>query len=367
MKKLMLAGAIALAAPLLSGLPMLDPAALAAPAASTQSFVEDVAMSDMFEIESGQLASSQAASTKVKSFGQKMVDDHTKTTNDLKKLIDDEKVEVKLPASLDEDHQAKLDKLQALTGDAFDRAYIPMQVSAHEKAVDLFQNYADTGENADLKQWAQNTLPALKGHLDEAKQLSSEIKMAGDDQDRADDKDRQAMTKDRQVEVTVDREKSADVRVDTKQRKDRAASFEYVARQKPTDWTAQALIGRTVENDQGDNLGDINNVILNEKGDVVAITIGVGGFLGIGEKNVGVPFQALDFKTSEPRSDMVTQRDEPSDRDRQVEDRNARFDTEHSNIRIVLNATKEQLEATPEFVWLDEQSTGAARDERAVQ
>lgn len=361
MKKLILAGAIALAAPLLSGLPMLDPAALAAPAASTQSFVENVAMSDMFEIESGQLASSQAASAKVKSFGQKMVDDHTKATNDLKQLIDDEKVgEVKLPASLDQDHQAKLDKLQDLTGDAFDRAYIPMQVSAHEKAVDLFQNYADTGENADLKQWAQNTLPALKGHLDEAKQLSSEIKMA------ADDKDREAVTKDRQVEVTVDRD-SADVRVDTKQRKDRAASFEYVARQKPTDWTAQALIGRTVENDQGDNLGDINNVILNEKGDVVAITIGVGGFLGIGEKNVGVPFQALDFKTSEPRSDMVTRRDEPSDRDRQIENRNARFDTEHSNIRIVLNATKEQLEAAPEFVWLDEQSAGATRNERAVQ
>ena len=372
MRKLMLAGAVALAAPLLSGLPMLDPAALAAPPASTQSFVETVAMSDMFEIESGQLAASQAASAKVKSFGQEMVDDHTKTTNDLKELIDDKKVEMKLPASLDQDHQAKLDKLKGLTGDAFDRAYIPMQVSAHEKAVDLFQNYADSGENADLKQWAQNTLPALKGHLDEAKQLSSEIKMAADDEDRADDKDRQAMmkdgqpmTKDRQVEVAVDREKGVDVRVDTKQRKDRAASFEYVPRQQPTDWTAQALIGRTVENDQGDNLGDINNVILNEKGDVVAVTIGVGGFLGIGEKNVGVPFEALDFRVDDRSSEMTTRSDEPTER---KTDREARFDTEHSNIRIVLNASKEQLEAAPEFVWLDEQTTGTtAREEPVVQ
>jgi putative membrane protein len=322
-------------------------------------------MSDMFEIESGQLAASQAASAKVKSFGQEMVDDHTKTTNELKQLIDDKKVEVKLPTSLDQDHQAKLDKLKGLTGNAFDRAYIPMQVSAHEKAVDLFQNYADAGENADLKQWAQNTVPALKGHLEEAKQLSSEIKMAADDKDgqtMTKDRDAQATTKDRQVQVTVDTEKGADVRVDTKQRKDRAASFEYVPRQQPTDWTAQALIGRTVENDQGDNLGDINNVILNEKGDVVAVTIGVGGFLGIGEKNVGVPFDALDFRVDDRRSDNTTRSDEPAEK---RTDRDARFDTEHSNIRIVLNASKEQLEAAPEFVWLDEQTT--AREESVVQ
>ena len=144
-----------------------------------------------------------------------------------------------------------------------------------------------------------------------------------------------------------------------------------MARQKPTDWTAQALIGRTVENDQGDNLGDINNVILNEKGDVVAVTIGVGGFLGIGEKNVGVPFEALDFRVDDRRTDMGTTEREDTQRDdtprddarrddasatkREMDtDRNARFDTEHNNISIVLNASKEQLEAAPAFVWLDD-------------
>jgi PRC-barrel domain len=55
-----------------------------------------------------------------------------------------------------------------------------------------------------------------------------------------------------------------------------------------------------VENAQGENLGEINNVIINEKGDVVAAIIGVGGFLGIGEKNVGVPFDALEFRAADP-------------------------------------------------------------------
>ena len=71
-------------------------------------------------------------------------------------------------------------------------------------------------------------------------------------------------------------------------------------------------IGRTVENANGDNLGEINNVIINEKGDVVAVVIGVGGFLGIGEKNVGVPFDELDFKTAEAmkdRTDNATRED----------------------------------------------------------
>ena len=83
------------------------------------------------------------------------------------------------------------------------------------------------------------------------------------------------------------------------------SNIKYITRQAPTDWTAEALIGRTVENANGDNLGEINNVIINEKGDVVAVVIGVGGFLGIGEKNVGVPFEQLDFRTAEAIKDRT--------------------------------------------------------------
>jgi putative membrane protein len=359
MRRVILASAVALAVPAFSASPVLAPAALAAPAAtSTETFVTTVAISDMFEVEAGRLATSKAANAKVKSFGQMMVDDHSKTTNDLKALIDDKKVEAKLPTSLDQDHQAKLDQLKDLSGEAFDRAYIPTQVTGHEQAVELFQNYADKGENADLKQWAQKTLPTLKGHLDQAKTLSSEIKVSDNDTDQPAGRNEQ-----KQVGVIVDTEKGAEVRVETKQRKDRAASFDYVPRQKPTDWTAQALIGRTVENDKGDNLGDINNVILNERGQVVAVTIGVGGFLGMGEKNVGVPFEALDFRLDTDRPGIDKRSEGAAEK---KADREARFDTEHSNVQIVLNASKEQLEAAPAFVWLDQQADNA-RNERSVQ
>jgi len=358
MRRAILAGAVLLTAPLLPALPVFNPPALAAPAAaSTQDFVNKVALSDMFEVESGKLAADQAGSAKVKSFGQKMADAHSKTSDELEELIDDEDLEVKLPDELDGDHQAKIDQLEDLSGEAFDRAYIPAQVSAHQKAVDLFQGYAEAGENAKLKQWAAAILPGLKGHLEDATQLSSEIKMAADDDKKP------ATANERQA--ANDRSQDADA--ERSQRKDRAAPFEYVTRQAPTDWTAQALIGRTVENEQGENLGDINNVILNEKGDVKAVTVGVGGFLGIGEKNVGVPFEALQFKPAGSEDARSAETDSSQNRsadDRDNRDnRDARFDNEHSDIKVVLNATKEQLESAPEFVWLEDQS----RRERAVQ
>ena len=138
------------------------------------------------------------------------------------------------------------------------------------------------------------------------------------------------------------------------------STVNYLKRQEPTDWTAEALIGRTVENSNGDNLGEINNVVINENGNVVAVVIGVGGFLGIGEKDVGVPFDALEFRTNAEmdRSDSASTTDRAEKR---ADERSARFDTEHGNMRIVLTTTKEDLEGAPDYAWLDEQSAGSAK------
>lgn len=136
------------------------------------------------------------------------------------------------------------------------------------------------------------------------------------------------------------------------------SNVNYLTRQAPTDWTAEALIGRTVENGNGDDLGEINNVVINENGNVVAVVIGVGGFLGIGEKDVGVPFDILDFRTDAQmdRSDSASTADRAEKR---ADDRSARFDTEHDNMRIVLTTSKEDLEGAPDYAWLDEQNAGA--------
>ena len=176
-------------------------------------------------------------------------------------------------------------QLKSLSGNQFDKTYVQMQVKAHEKAISLFEAYAAAGENKGLKDWAWNTLPTLKEHLEEANNLNAKVDQVveANDTKKSDDSDF--------------RDDSATAVADKDAKEKPVQKSKYVARQAPTDWTAEALIGRTVENANGDYLGEINNVIINEKGDVVAVVIGVGGFLGIGEKNLGVPLEHLDFES----------------------------------------------------------------------
>jgi putative membrane protein len=131
---------------------------------STADFVKEVAISDMFEIESSKLAQ-QKGNAPTKSFADHMVMDHTKTSMELKSLVQGGKVRADLPAAMDSSHQTKLDKLKGLNGDDFSKNYDQMQRDAHKDAVDLFGRYAKGGDNADLKQWASSTLPALQTHL----------------------------------------------------------------------------------------------------------------------------------------------------------------------------------------------------------
>ena len=75
------------------------------------------------------------------------------------------------PEKLDAKHQAILDKLKAVSGAAFDAAYIEAQTSAYIEAVDLFQTYAKDGDIPRLKAFAADLLPTLQGHLEHVKKL----------------------------------------------------------------------------------------------------------------------------------------------------------------------------------------------------
>ncbi|WP_024576573.1 MULTISPECIES: DUF4142 domain-containing protein [unclassified Afipia] len=140
---------------------------------STPDFVKQVAVSDIFEIASSKMAQEKGAPPD-KTFAAQMVTDHTKTSNELKALISSGKVEAQIPSGLDNPHQAKLDKLKSLSGADFSSSFRSMQVDAHKDAVDLFERYAKSGDNSDLQKWAQNTLPALKHHLEMAQGLEKQ-------------------------------------------------------------------------------------------------------------------------------------------------------------------------------------------------
>lgn len=136
-------------------------------APKTEDFVKEVAISDMFEIESSELAQTKSNGPS-KSFADHMIQDHTKTSTELKSKVAGK---MELPTALDSSHQSKLDKLKGLNGDDFTKQYNSDQVSAHKDAVHLFERYSKGGDNADLKSWAASTLPTLQSHLEMAQDL----------------------------------------------------------------------------------------------------------------------------------------------------------------------------------------------------
>ncbi len=90
---------------------------------------------------------------------------------------------------------------------------------------------------------------------------------------------------------------------------------------------ASKLIGTTVKNDANESIGSINEIVLGKDGKVAAVVIGVGGFLGMGEREVAVNFDAL----------------------RVAQDANNRT-------VVSLDATKDTLKAAPEWRWAGDRS-----------
>src|SRR5699024_2632551 len=71
----------------------------------------------------------------------------------------------------------------------------------------------------------------------------------------------------------------------------------FIEMQESSQVLASSLIGMSVQNqssDEGEEIGTVNDLILNEQHQVVGIVVGVGGFLGIGEKNVGSTWNAVE-------------------------------------------------------------------------
>lgn len=137
---------------------------------TTQDFVTEAANSDMMEIAAAKFAQEKGNADE-KKFAEQMITDHTKTTNDIKGLVESGDVKAEIPTTLDSSHQSKLDKLRDAKESNFASQYDSMQVSAHKDAVSLFERYSKSGDNAKLKDWAGKTLPALQHHLEMAQAL----------------------------------------------------------------------------------------------------------------------------------------------------------------------------------------------------
>jgi putative membrane protein len=139
-------------------------------APSTSDFVTEAAQSDMFEIQSSQLAA-EKGSAAVKVFATQMITDHTKTSAQVKDMVHGGVVKANLPSAMSGSQESMLVKLKGLSGDDFDKQYGSDQVTAHKEAVDLFQRYSKSSKNTKLKTFTSTTLPTLQHHLEMANSL----------------------------------------------------------------------------------------------------------------------------------------------------------------------------------------------------
>jgi putative membrane protein len=141
--------------------------------AEAKTFANKVAAANTFEIESSKLAEQRGTSSEVKQFAQQMVTDHTKAGEDFKAALQAANM-TPPPEQPNAADKATLAKLQKAQGAAFEKMYVSAQLKAHKQAVALFRSYAKSGKTAQLKTFAQNTLPTLEHHLQMIQSISSQ-------------------------------------------------------------------------------------------------------------------------------------------------------------------------------------------------
>jgi putative membrane protein len=135
-----------------------------------EQFASEASSGGMAEVQLGQLAEQKGTSADVKAFGKRMVTDHTKAGEDLKKVAHDQGMT--LPTTISKEDQITYDRLAKLDGAQFDAAYAKAMLQDHKKDVAAFEKQSTSGSNDALKQFAARTLPTLKDHLKEAQDLA---------------------------------------------------------------------------------------------------------------------------------------------------------------------------------------------------
>ena len=154
-----------------------------------QNWVRERLAGNMAEVKLGELASQRAQNADVKAFGRRMVQDHTKSSDELKQLASQQNIQA--PAELEDEHRDQMQRLQNLQGAEFDREYMNMMVENHENTLNALEervnkegedrNARYTPKQTDdqfetrLNQWAAKSAPVVQQHLEQARQLNDKI------------------------------------------------------------------------------------------------------------------------------------------------------------------------------------------------
>jgi putative membrane protein len=131
-------------------------------------FAQMTATRSLMELQLSQAAVEKGSTEGVRQLGRRMVEDYTKWSNGMTRAAAHLKIEI--PTELDAKHQAETDRVLALSGAAFDEAYLRAMVHLQNKALTITHYEATNASVSGFRNWAGVILPTIQEHLKMAKQ-----------------------------------------------------------------------------------------------------------------------------------------------------------------------------------------------------
>jgi sporulation protein YlmC with PRC-barrel domain len=153
------------------------------------------------------------------------------------------------------------------------------------------------------------------------------------------------------------------------QKSDPSAAAAQTAAQTQGTWRTSKMISLNVYNNNNEKIGDINELITDSSGKIDAVVIGVGGFLGMGERNVGLPWSQLKFVMEPHRANAASNSTTQTTTVGAGAGTPGTTTTTTTTVastrdypdHVVINMTKEQLAALPAFKYLSDTSSTTTR------
>ena len=140
---------------------------------SEQDFLTEAAQADLAEMDMAQIALQNSATGDVRDLANMIKSDHTSALEDLTELMKGKNVSQ--PKSIPARTQQDIGRMKTLTGGEFDREFVNMIVSEHQKVIEMFRDQQSTAQCPDVKKYVEDTLPRLEMHLEKAQRLQTKL------------------------------------------------------------------------------------------------------------------------------------------------------------------------------------------------
>ncbi len=142
------------------------------PASIDRMFLKDALQGSMAEVQLGQLTLKKSDNQQVKEFAQRMIDDHTKMSEQMKPVA--QQLGVEASKDISKKDKSVMSKLEAFSGTAYDQAYIKDMVKDHKQDLSEFQTEASSGQDPRVKDAATQGSQIIAQHLQMAQQMAKD-------------------------------------------------------------------------------------------------------------------------------------------------------------------------------------------------